>query len=249
MTIGEKQTIWGLPSFLEWIDPNRIEKLRFSLFEVLPDFESTISDFNVHIVHSLGGGEILKSDILMYPNSSPRPLEIAAEVFVSGDNLYEAKYAFATYVYDDVVSLTNLKDLHLFRNFVVEKTNIEKTEIKKRVWTISEIITQKNNFIEELIAQLNSKGAFYLKVLIKGKMIDFGHYLEEFEVKSQEKKENYFATSEIETRYQYYNAYKLYNFHYIDLQNGVRESYESQPLSSLLKVKTKTSYFIKFFIL
>ena len=114
VSIGEKQNIWGLPSLLEWLDPMRIEKLRFSLFEVLPDFETTIGDFKVHIVHTLGGGHILKSDILEYPDSSARPLEISSEVFITGDDIYEAKQAFATYVYDDVVSLTNLKDLHLF---------------------------------------------------------------------------------------------------------------------------------------
>ena len=81
VTIGEKKNIWGTPSLLEWVDPDRIEKLRFSLFEVLPDFQSMIGDMKVHIVHSLGGGHILKSEILQNPDSSSRPLEIAAEVF------------------------------------------------------------------------------------------------------------------------------------------------------------------------
>ena len=120
-SIGDKQSVWGLTPLLEWVDPLRIEKLRFSLFEVLPDFESMIGEFKVHIVHSLGGGHILKSEILEHPDSASRPLEIAAEVFFIWDDLNDTRHAFTNYVFDDVVSLTNVKDLHLVRSFFLKR--------------------------------------------------------------------------------------------------------------------------------
>lgn len=236
VSIGENQNIWGLPSLLEWLDPMRIEKLRFSLFEVLPDFETTIGDFKVHIVHTLGGGHILKSDILEYPDSCSRPLEISSEVFITGDDIYEAKQAFATYVYDDVVSLTNLKDLHLFKNLVFQTWDDEAKEMKKRTWSLHEMITKKSQFLDDVINQIDKKDRFYLRVLIKGKMIDFVKNLEGLVAgKSYEKKENYFVSSDIETRYQYYDTFKIYNLHYIDMSDGTKESFEYQPLSSLMK--------------
>ena len=69
-------------------------------------------------------------------------------------------------------------------------------------------------------------------------MIDYAKNLEDFLIwKPVEKKENYFASSEVETRFQYFDAFKLYNFYYIDEKNGaVKESFESQAMSFLLKV-------------
>jgi len=237
-SIGDKHNVWGLPFLLEWVDPLRIEKMKFSLFEVLPDFESMIGEFKVHIVHSLGGGHILKSEILDNPDSASRPLEIAAEVFFTGDDLNEARHAFANYVFDDVVSLTNLKDLHLFRSFVLVDWNEEMKRVKKRTWNLKEMITKKDKFLMDVENQIMRKEGFYLRVLIKGKMIDFAKNLEDFSMgKPVEKKENYFASSEVETRFQYFDTFKLYNFHFIDEKNGtVKESYESQAMSSLLKV-------------
>lgn len=242
--IGENERLWGLPYLLEWVDPLRIEKLKFSLFEVLPDFQSMIGEFNVHILHSLGGGHILKSEMIQNPDSSSRPLEIAAEVFFSGESIMEAKQAFANYVFDDVISLTNLKDLHLFKGFMFQVWDEESLEMKKRTWTMKEMITGKMKFLGELENHLNNnnykKEVFYLRVLIKGKMIDYNKNLEDFmgfKAGSDNKKENYFLSSEVEGRFQYFDAYKFYNFHYIDLKNaGAKESFESQPMSSLLKV-------------
>lgn len=238
ISIGEKQNIWGLPPLLEWLDPIRIEKLRFSLFDVLPDFETNIGEFQVHIVHTLGGGHILKSDFLEFPDSSSRPLEIASEVFLTGGNLYEAQHAFATYVYDDVVSLTNLKDLHLFKSLVFQSWDDEAKEMKKKTWSLHDMITKKSHFLDDVINQINKNERFYLRILIKGKMIDYGKNLEDLASgKSSEKKENYFVSSDIETRFQYYDTFKIYNLHYIDVNNGSKiESFEYQPLSSLMKV-------------
>lgn len=241
--IGESNSIWGLPYLLQWVDPVRIEKLKFSLFEALPDFQSVIGEFNVQVAHSLGGGHILKSEVLEHPNSSSHPLEIAAEVFFKGESLLEAKSAFANFVFDDVISLTNLKDLHLFKGFVFQTWDEGDKEMKKRTWNLKEMITNKAKFTGEVEACLNSvsykRDIFYLRVLIKGKMIDYSKYLEEWTGMKPggEKKESYFLSAEVEGRFQYYDAFKFYNFHYIDTKNGsVKESFESQPMSSLFKV-------------
>ena len=87
----------------------------------MPYFESMIGEFKVHIVRSSGRWHILKSEILEHPDSVSRPLEIAAEVFFIWDDLNDTRHAFTNYVFDDVVSLTNVKDLHLVRSFFLKR--------------------------------------------------------------------------------------------------------------------------------
>lgn len=83
------------------------------------------------VCHSFGGAHFLKSGLLDFPESAKKPLEIGAEVFVEGESANVGFEAFASFVYDDVLSLTNIKDLHLFMNFAVCRWNPETKQLLK----------------------------------------------------------------------------------------------------------------------
>ena len=77
-----------------------------------------------------------------------------------------------------------------------------------------------------------------MKILLKGKRIDFNELIEsaQSKFKMPKSKENYFASKDLETKHQYFLTYKYYNFHFTNTLKKSKTSYEYQPLSSLLKV-------------
>ena len=60
----------------------------------------------------------MRSDLLKFPDSAPRSLEIAAECFISSNTLDDALDCFSSFVYSDVVSMNNSSDMHIFKEFV-----------------------------------------------------------------------------------------------------------------------------------
>jgi hypothetical protein len=83
------------------------------------------------VCHSFGGAHFLKSGLLDFPESARKPLEIGAEVYVEAESFNFGYEAFANFVYDDVISLTNIKDLHLFISFAVCRWNPETKQLLK----------------------------------------------------------------------------------------------------------------------
>ncbi len=108
-------------------------------------------------------------------------------------------------------------------------------------WELSQIIKNRAKFVDKIIDAVQKKQLIYLKILLKGKRIDFRDLIESAQYKSKipKNKENYFASKDLETKHQYFLTYKYYNLHFKNVLKKTRTSYEFQPLSSLIKVKIK----------
>lgn len=58
-----------------------------------------VSYYNkLEVFYTIGGGYVLKSDIIPYPESASRSLEICAEVFVDNNDQEKALEAFVNFV-------------------------------------------------------------------------------------------------------------------------------------------------------
>ena len=80
---------FSIGKVIEYVDLERFKALKKAIIDVIPDFNETFLECNVlffsilllffkfKISHSIGGGYLFKSEIMPYPDSASRPLEIA----------------------------------------------------------------------------------------------------------------------------------------------------------------------------
>jgi len=57
---------------------------------------------------SIGGGYLMHSNVLPYPESAPAPLEISAEVFIEADNIQKAMELFTHFVNKEIFNRKGL---------------------------------------------------------------------------------------------------------------------------------------------
>lgn len=87
--------IYGYPYNLEYLFLPNIKNFKESVNTILPSVNREFSNGRLNVCNSLSGGYILKSSLIIYPNSHPKDLEINCECFVESSDLQSAYDIFS----------------------------------------------------------------------------------------------------------------------------------------------------------
>lgn len=199
---------------MEYIFVPTLKEFYYSIQNILPSFTKAFPNGELSVVNSLSAGYLLKGELIKYPNAHPKDLEINCECFVVADTIDSAFDIFSQFVFEDCNAITNKKDLHIIKEFIIYQYDAETHQNVKFSWKMKNIReVNRRKFTSDIIVNAKQKNAMYWKGYCKVQAFEHLGLTETLNDMTGKQNLNETDQTPESTAYQYIEVYKNYNLH------------------------------------